>query len=267
LRGQAGLKTTEVARELRWSASKVSRYELARTGLKPPDVRHMLAFYGVDSQRQNELLALAEGACERGWWEEFSDVLTDEDISIIGLEDAATAEWSWHLEVIPGLLQTEEYAREVTSKGYFLPPIPPSQIDRRVEVRTRRQRLLTRDPPLELRAILDEAVLLRRVGGPAVMRKQLNQLIRAARLQNVSLRILRLGGDYPLIMNSFELLRFGGGTLPDVVWTEHFRAHLYLEDEADTYQYRILFQRLLEGALGEAESIDFIDQTARQIWT
>lgn len=269
LRAESRLKTTEVARNLGWSPSKVSRYELARTGLKVPDVREMLAFYGVDARRQEELLALAEEASGKGWWEDFSDVLSDEQISLTGLEDEATSEWVWHLVVIPGLLQTEEYARHVNSKGYSLAPVPPGQIERSVRVRMRRQELLTRDPPLALSAVIDEGVLRRHVGGPHVMLGQLRHLIATAQLPNVSLRVLRLADDPPILMDSFELLRFGdeSARMPDVVFTEHFRAMLYFEDEADTYQYRIVFQRLQAGALGETESLDFIEQIMRQIQT
>ena len=220
---KAGLKTSEVAERLGWSPAKVSRYELARTGLKPSDVRQMLVFYKVDTQRRNELLAFAEEASEKGWWEEFSDILPEEHISLIGLEDAATAEWSWHLEVISGLLQTEEYAIRVNSKGYSLAPVPPGRIDRSVKVRIKRQERLTRDPPLELAAVLDEAVLRRRIGDPHVMRNELRHLIAVAQLPNISLRVLRLGDESPMVMNSFDLLRFGnqGSAMPDVVYTEH----------------------------------------------
>jgi transcriptional regulator with XRE-family HTH domain len=269
LRAESGLKTSEVARHLRWSPSKVSRYELARTGLKPSDVRAMLAFYGVDAPRQNQLLALAEEASEKGWWEGFSDVLSEEHISLIGLEDEAMAEWAWHLEVIPGLLQTEEYARHVNSKGLSLAPVPSSQIERSVRVRMQRQKLLTRNPPLDLSAIVDEGVLRRRVGGAHVMRNQLNHLTAVAQLPNVSLRVLRLNDETPIVMNSFDLLRFGdqGAMMPEVVYTEHFRANLYFEGEVDTHEYGIIFQRLRESALGEPESIGFIEDIACEVWT
>jgi transcriptional regulator with XRE-family HTH domain len=269
LRGQSGLKIAEVAGQLGWSSAKVSRYELARTGLKPSDVRLMLALYGVDDLRQNELLALAFEASEKGWWESFSDVMPDEHISLIGLEDEATAEWSWHLEVIPGLLQTEEYARQVNSKGYSLAPVPESQIERSVAVRMKRQELLLRDPPLELRVVIDEAVLRRGFGGSGVMRDQLRHLVEIARLPNVSLRVLPFGDDSTIIMNSFDLLRFGtqSGKMPDVVYTEHFRATLYFEGETDTHQYRIVFERLREAALGEIGSVQLIERIITQVWT
>jgi transcriptional regulator with XRE-family HTH domain len=269
LRGAHGFKTTDVARALGWSPSKVSRYELARTGLKPADVRAMLTFYEVDARHQDELLALAEEASERGWWEDFSDVLSEEQIALTGLEDEATSEWVWHMEVVPGLLQTEEYARAVNSKGYSLAPPSPSQIERSVEVRMKRQKLLTRDPPLALSVVLDEGVLRRRVGGPDVMREQLRRLFAVGQLPNVSLRVLRLEDDPPILMNPFELLRFGEehARMPDIAYTEHFRATLRFEDDDDTHQYRVVFRRLQEGALGEMESLGLINQILRQIGT
>ncbi len=268
LRERAGLKTTEVASRLGWSPAKVSRYELARTGLKPSDVRLMLAFYGIDGRRQDELLALAFEASEKGWWEAFSDVLADEHISLIGLEDEATDEWSWHLEVIPGLLQTNEYARQVNFKGYSLTPVPGSQIERSVAVRMKRQELLTRNPPLKVRAVLDEGVLRRGFGGPEVMRGQLRHLIEMARRPNISLRVLPFGDDTTITMNSFDLLRFGAqsGEMPDVAYTEHFRATLYFEGETDTLQYELVFERLWAGALDEAESVRLIERIASHVW-
>jgi transcriptional regulator with XRE-family HTH domain len=269
LRGESGLKTTEVARQLGWSPSKVSRYELARTGLKPSDVRLMLAFYGVEARRQNDLLALAVDASKKAWWEGYSDVLSDDHIALVGLEDEATAESVWHLEVIPGLLQTEGYARRLISMGYSLAPVPPRQIDRIIGLRMRRQEVLTRQPPLELSAVIDEAVLRRRVGGPEVMREQLGHLIEVAQLPNVSLCVLRLDQESPAMINSFDVLRFGdqGVKMPDVAYTEHFRGTLHFEDEADTHQYLILFRLLQEAALSEGQSLRFIEQLMGEVWT
>jgi transcriptional regulator with XRE-family HTH domain len=269
LRAESGLKTTEVARQLGWSPSKVSRYELARTGLKPTDVRRMLAFYGVEARRQDDLLALAVDAAKRAWWEEYSDVLSDDHIALVGLEDEATAESAWHLEVIPGLLQTEGYARRLISRGYSLSPVPPRQIDRIIRLRMRRQEVLIRRPPLQLSAVVDEAVLHRRVGGPEVMREQLRHLIEVAQLPNVSLRVLRLDEESPAMINSFDVLRFGdqGVGMPDVVYTEHFRGTLNFEDEADTHQYFILFRMLQEAALSESRSIRFIEQIIGEVWS
>jgi hypothetical protein len=228
----------------------------------------MLAFYGVAPNRQDGLIALAQEATERGWWEEFSDVQSDEHISLVGLEDEATSELAWHLEVIPGLLQSERYARRLISNGYSLAPVPPSRIDRSVTLRMRRQQVLTRNPPLKLSAVIDEAVLRRRVGSPQLMREQLQHLIQMSELSNVSLRVLRLAIESPVMINSFDVLRFGaqGARMPDVVYTEHFRATLQFEGETDTYQYLVLFQRLQEAALNESESVRFISEIAGETW-
>ena len=226
-------------------------------------------FYAVEPNRQNALLALAVEASERGWWEEYSDVLSEDHISLVGLEDEATAERAWHLEVIPGLLQTEGYARRLISRGYSLAPVPPTQIDRSVRLRIRRQEVLTRNPPLELSVVIDEAVLRRLVGSPEVMRNQLDHLIDMAHLPNVSLRVLRLGEESPAMINSFDVLRFDdqGVKMPDVAYTEHFRATLHFEDETDTHQYLILFQMLQEAALSEEESVRFVEQIISEVWT
>jgi transcriptional regulator with XRE-family HTH domain len=271
LRDRAGLTGDEVASRLGWSPSKVSRYELARTGLRPADVKKMLVAYGVDGQRQRELLALAQEATEKGWWEEYSDVMSEDYVSLIGLEYEAGIECSWHLEVVPGLLQAEAYARQVNTRGYSLSLVPPSLIERSVRARMKRQEVLTRDSPLELSVVLDEAVLRRNIGGPSVMKRQLNHLIEAAQLPNISLRVLRLADDCPIVMNSFDLLGFGRSdqetTMPDVVWTEHLRSTLYFEGEADTYQYRIVFERLFESAVGESDSLELIARTTAELWS
>ena len=268
LRDRSGQTGDEVASQLGWSPSKVSRYELARTGLRPSDVRKMLEVYGVEPNRQEDLLALARQANTKGWWEEYADVMSEENISIIGLEDEASAEWSWHLEVIPGLLQTEAYARQVNQKGFSLDLVPPRQVERSVQARLKRQELLHKDPPLELLAVLDESVLRRRIASPDVMRRQLHHLIEVAKWPNVTLRVLPLNGEIPIIMNSFDLMQFGDGrseleaSLPDVVFTEHLRSTLYFEGEADTYQYRLVFERLIENSLGTDDSLEMITAIA-----
>jgi transcriptional regulator with XRE-family HTH domain len=269
LRERSGLTGDEVARQLGWSPSKVSRYELARTGLKPADVRALLEVYGVDAARRDELLALARQATSKGWWDELSDIMTEEYISIIGLEEEASAEWAWHLDVVPGLLQTEDYARAINNRGYSLAPVPPSHIERSIQTRMRRQEILTREPPLELSVVLDESVLRRRFGGPEVMRGQLEHLLVLAQRPNISVRVVRFADETPIAMNSFDLLRFGpadAATMPDVVWTEHVTTALYFEGEADTFQFRIVFERLEQGALSGPESLRYISELAESTW-
>jgi transcriptional regulator with XRE-family HTH domain len=268
LRDRAHLTGDEVATRLGWSPSKVSRYELARGGLKPIEVRRLLDLYGVEEPRRGELLALARQASNKGWWDEYADGFTEEYIALIGMEAEASAEWGWHLDVVPGLLQTEPYIRATVDQMSALEPTPPSKIDRSVAVRLRRQQLLYRDPPLEYSVVLDESVLRRQVGDALVMRGQLAHLVEAAALPNVALRVIPLAGANPIVMNSFDMLRIGtAATMPDVVWTELLTATLHFEGEADTFRYHLLFQTLNAGAMPPAESLDLIDQIMREIWS
>ncbi len=133
----------------------------------------------------------------------------------------------------------------------------------------RRQQILVRDPPLELSVVLDEGVLYRRFGGSEVMRGQLEHLLAIAQRPNVSVRVVRLADETPIAMNSFDLLRFGpadAATMPDVVWTEHVTTALYFEGEADTFQYRIVFERLEQGALSASDSMRYISELAARVW-
>jgi transcriptional regulator with XRE-family HTH domain len=270
LRALAGLKEEEVAELVGWSPSKVSRYELARTGLRPSDVRKLLDAYRVDSHHQEELLALAREATDKGWWEEYADVVSEEYLALIGMEAEATSELSWHLDLIPGLLQTENYARSVNTQFQnAMSPTPPTKIERSVQLRLRRQERLTGDPPLDYSVVLDEAVLRRRVADVAIMREQLAHLVEVAQLPSVTLRIIRLSDSNPIVTNSFDLLTFGtepGTRMPDVVWGEILRTAIHFEGEADTYQYRFMFGRLAELALGPSQSADLVASIADEVW-
>jgi transcriptional regulator with XRE-family HTH domain len=270
LRDRAHLTGDEVASRLGWSPSKISRYELAQGGLKPAEVRRLLEIYGVDADRRDELLALAREATNKGWWEEYADAVPDEYVSLIGMEAEATAEWSWHLDMIPGLLQRESYMRAIANQAQALAPAPPSKIDRRLALRLRRQQLLYSDPPLQYSVVIDQSVLMRRVGDNSVMRGQLTHLIDAAALPNVSLRVMRLDDRSPMIVNSFDILTFGAAdaaTMPDVVWTEHLTTAMYFEGETDTFQYHLLFRTLVDNALDPEPSVELINQIMRQVWS
>jgi hypothetical protein len=255
---------------LGWSKAKISRYELAQSGLKPTDVESLLDFYGVRGDHRDRLLTLAEEATHKGWWEAYADVLTEEHLEFIGLEAEATTEQQWQVTVVPGLLQTEQYARHVLG-GYrqVVATIPPTMLERRVETRLIRQQLLTSDPPLELAVVIDESVLHRQWGDRSVMQAQLRRLAEAADLPNVTLRVLPLNGHHALAADSFTILQFGKvheATLHDVVSTETLRSNLYVEGETDTYEFRLAFEHLVEESLDPAKSRELILQTARQMW-
>ena len=260
----------EVAEALGWSPSKISRYELARSGPNVAEVGKLLDYYGVTGSHREQVLALAREATQKGWWEAYSDTLPEELIALIALEDEATSCWMWQVEVIPGLLQTEEYARQVISAAYQIGfPLLPSQVDQRVGVRLRRQNILTRDNPMEFSVVLDESALLRRNANSQVMRGQLEHLSEVSELPNVTLRIFPLQTMHPVTTSSFLLLKFGRAhdtELNDVVSTEQLQSNLHFEGEADTHQYRLAFQALSGAALDPEQSRELIRRTSQQVW-
>jgi transcriptional regulator with XRE-family HTH domain len=270
LRTQSGKTANEVAGVLGWSKAKVSRYELAQSGLKPTDVQSLLDVYGVGGDHRQQLLALADEATAKGWWEAYSDVLTDEYLAFIGLEAEATSVSQWQVSVVPGLLQTERYARQIILGYREVATVPPSVIERRVEARMIRQRLLTGAEPSELAAVLDESVLRRQWGDHSVMREQLERLAEFSDRPNVTVQILPLEHLHSLAADSFVILRFGRAhetTLHDVVNTEILGSELHVEGEKDTYEFRLAFEHLTAESLSPAESRDLIIQIAREMWT
>ena len=221
-------------------------------------------------RQRDELLALAREARLKGWWETYADALPENSLAFIGLEAEASSVREWQVEVVPGLLQTEDYARAVVRGFQRVDTIPPRQIERRLQARLERQRVLSREPPLELQVVLDESVLLRRMGDNSVMNAQLRGLAEVVRLPNVTLQVLPLDHMHPLTLDSFVLLTFGEErqtSLHDVVGAEHLAGELYLEGEADTYQYRLAFDLLAQQSLTAAESRELIVKTAERVWS
>jgi transcriptional regulator with XRE-family HTH domain len=270
LREESGQTGEAVAEILGWSKAKVSRYELARSGLKPADVARLLDVYDVQAKRRQQLLTLAEEATQVGWWEAYSDVLTEEHLAFIGLEAEATSVRQWQTNVVPGLLQTEQYARDILSGYQYVSPTAPTIIERRVKSRLIRQQVLTRDQPLELAIVLDESVLRRQRGDRTVMHEQLQHLVEVAKWPNVTLRILPLAGPKRLAMDSFQILQFGPAhetPLHDVVSTEGLRNLVYVEGETDTYEFRLAFEHIARESIDPEESLEFIVRAARQLWT
>jgi len=270
LREAGNLTGDDVAERLGWSASKVSRLENARQAPRFTDVRRLLDLYGVEGAYREQLLQLARDAVRRGWWESFSDALPEQYASYIGLEIEAEEIWQWETQVVPGLLQTEAYAQAVEQRSHSTEVIPPSRVAARVEARLARQSVLTRDTPLQLSVVLDEALLLRRYGDAAVMAEQLQHLEELSVLPNLRLHVLPLDGPHPIATGSFTLLQFplvGGIQFHDVVYIEHLNGCSYLEEATETYRYRLSFERLSAEALGPAESMERISRIAREMWT
>jgi len=260
-----------VASALRWSPAKISRYELGQTSFPLEEVEKLLDFYEVDEPRRSLLLALAAEANERGWWQDYADVLPAGYMELIGLETEADTSAEWQTEAVPGLLQTEEYARHVIAAYQSVVLIPPGYVERRSRVRTIRQQVLTeRDPPLSLSAVIDESVLLRKVGSRQVMFEQLRHLAEMAELPNIELRVLALQRDTSLMSDSFTVLGFsqhGASKLGDILITESQSSNdLSIEGETDTYIYRLVFEALHRASLSAEESRDLMAETAQQVW-
>ena len=269
IRESKGKSGDTVAVALKWSPSKISRYELARTGLKPREVERLLDYYEITGSRRALLVSLAEDAARKGWWEEFADVLSADYQQFIGLEHEASSIAIWHVEVVTGLLQTEAYARHIISSYNQVERISPGMIERLVKIRMRRQQVLNREAAPQISVVLDESVLKRHVGDESVMYEQLQRLAREANRPNVTLQILPLEAQHTVFGESFVLFRFGpdnDAMLQDVVSTEHLQNDFSVEGERETYLHRIAFQILVGASLDPVSSREFILQTAESHW-
>jgi hypothetical protein len=273
LRRLRGSRTgSEVSRGIGWSPTKVSRAESGRESIPPSEVEKLLDYYGVENPLRARLLELAEDATRRGWWDEYADALTPEFMEFIGLEEEAVSSLQWQVDAVPGLFQTEDYARELNLAYHsVVRTTPPSVLDRFLRVRMLRQERLTREPALQLSVIMDEAVLLRKVGDRGVMRAQLQRLAQVADLPNVDLRVLPLIRDVALLAATFVIMSFGSpgaaDSLGDIVSTENLNTELYIEGETDTYLYRLFFEALTKASLPPAESRDLIVTTMERAWS
>lgn len=260
LRDRTGLTSGEAARIAGWHQSKISRIETGRSGVKPEDIRLLLDVYGnVVSPEQRALLeALSASAAGPGpgseagrgrqWWHDYRGLLPQEYRDFISLEAGARSARTVELSVVPGLLQTPEYARAVTRAA--LGGLPEPKVDALVDVRLARQSVLRADPPLELSAVLDEAVLRRQIGGPGVMAAQLRHLAQVARLPQVRLQVLPFSvGGHLGLTGPFVIFSFPNIADLDVVVLDHLTSSLYLERKEDLEAYSAAFRTIQAHAL------------------
>jgi transcriptional regulator with XRE-family HTH domain len=270
IRESKGVSGDAVAKALHWSPSKISRYERAKTGLPPREVERLLDYYGITGPRRDVLLALARDASQKGWWEDYGDSLSPDYQQFIGLEDEARSIAVWQLDVVPGLLQSQAYARSIISTYSQIEPIAPSMIDRLVRVRMRRQQIVDRESGLDLSVVIDESVLQRRVGDDRVMHEQLQRLVQDADRPNVTVQVLPLDGPHPVFAESFVIFRFDPDSdagLKDVVSIEHLRNDFSLEGEKETYLHWVAFQMLTRAALDPDRSKELIRKAAESHWS
>ncbi|MGW3267083.1 helix-turn-helix domain-containing protein [Streptomyces sp. NPDC001056] len=262
LRTGAGLTSGEAARLVGWHQSKVSRIETGASGVKPADLRLLLDAYAVRDAQLRELLLMLAGS-EAGdghrnrWWHAYRGVLPPTYRDFISLESQASAMRTLETTVVPGLLQTAEYARAVTRAA--VKDLAEERLDALVEVRLARQDVLRSNPPLELCAVLDEAVLRREVGGPEVMARQLERLMDAARLPQVRLQVLPFGaGAHVGLTGPFVIFSFPSTSDLDVVVLDQLTSSLYLERKEDLRAYSEAFRTLQSHALSPHDSLDYI---------
>ncbi|MEV5737546.1 MULTISPECIES: helix-turn-helix transcriptional regulator [unclassified Streptomyces] len=234
LREAAGLSREEAARVLRVASATVRRMEMAEVALKIPYVQVLLATYGAAGEEQAAFVRLAEEANQPGWWQRFHDVLPDWFSLYVSLEGAARIVRSYEPHFVPGLLQTEAYARAVLEAG-TIGQSGPESIERHVSLRMARQRLLERDDPPHLWVIMDETVLRRPVSvDAAVMRDQLDRLLEYADRDRVTLQLAEFAaGPHPGTYAPFTLFRFAEPELPDMVFTEYLTGALYLDSRQE----------------------------------
>ncbi|MGC0333488.1 transcriptional regulator with XRE-family HTH domain [Streptomyces sp. SAI-170] len=267
LRTRTGLTSGEAARLVGWHQSKVSRIETGASGVKPSDVRLLLDAYGVCDPELRELLLMLAGSDDgigrHHWWHAYRGVLPPAYRDFISLESQASAMRTLETSVVPGLLQTPEYARAVTRAAVAgLAGEPDERVDALVQVRLARQEVLRAQPPLRLSAVLDEAVLRREVGGPEVMRGQVRRLLEAARLPQVRIQVLPFSaGAHIGVTGPFVIFSFPRTSDLDVVVLDHMTSSLYLERKEDLEAYTEAFNTLQAHALSPEDSLDHIAGT------
>ncbi|MER6262074.1 helix-turn-helix transcriptional regulator [Streptomyces sp900105245] len=234
LREASGLSREEAARVLRVASATVRRMEMAEVALKIPYVQVLLDAYGVAEDEAASFVGLAEDANQPGWWQRFHDVLPDWFSLYVSLEGAARVIRSYEPHFVPGLLQTEAYARAVMEAGTIGQTVPET-IERHVSLRMERQTLLERDDPPHLWVIMDETVLRRPVSvRPEVMRGQLDRLLECAERDRVTLQLAEFAsGPHPGTYAPFTLFRFAEPELPDMVFTEYLTGALYLDSRRE----------------------------------
>jgi transcriptional regulator with XRE-family HTH domain len=264
LRDEARLTGEDVGERLGWSAAKISRIETARIAVTPSDLARLLDVYEVSGQRRERLTGLGRSSGERGWWDAYADTLGPEYATLIALEEQAERVRWYTPQTVPGLLQTEEYAREVIRSTLLV--TPPGEIERRVQVRMTTQGVLVKDEPLRLSVVLDEAALLRQVGDGAVMREQLQHLAEAAGRPNIELQVLaNSAGAHPALSGEFAILEFPELIAPNVVYLEQMTSNVYVEQEAEVFRYNLAYEGLRGLALEPGESKDLIVRLAEAL--
>ena len=265
LREARGITAAAAGRAIRASDAKISRMELGRVGFRERDVTQLLTFYGVtNEQERGAFLTLVRRANVPGWWHQYSEIIPSWFETYLGLEQASSLIRTYQPQLVPGLLQTREVARTVIQLGH--PRRSADDIERRVALRMTRQEILTQPQAPHLWAVLEE-ISLWRLNGQAVMREQIQHLIKMAELPNVVLQIIPIYSEAPHVAvgGPFTILRFSNPDLPDIVYLEQLASALYLDKNEDVQHYLMIMDRLCVQAKSPTETMELLSRTLKKI--
>ena len=265
LRVAQGVTRDKAGYEIRASESKISRMELGRVSFKERDVVDLLKLYGVeDAGERDRLLTLAREANTPGWWHSYGDVLSTWFQNYLDLEQAAELIRTYEIQFVPGLLQTDAYARAVITLGHG--GATTEEIDRRADLRMARKQMLQRDESPRLWAVLDEAVLRRPIGGREVLREQIESLLEMCEQPRVRLQVIPFAsGGHAAAGGAFTILRFPYPDMPDVVYLEHLTSGLYLDKREDVDHYAAAMGRLTIEAEPPARTPELLRRALRDL--
>jgi hypothetical protein len=264
LREDAGVSRDDAGYHIRASGSKISRLELGRVSFKERDVADLLDFYGMGGDQKDQLLQLAHEANATPWWQKYREVVPDWFHVYVGLEEAAALIRIYEVQFVPGLLQTEDYARAVVMQG--APGLSPEEIDSRVAVRMGRQKLFSRENPARLWAIVDEAALRRPIGSRDVLAGQINRLIDATSEPNITLQVMPFKhGGHAAEGGAFTIMRFPEADLPDMVYMEYLTGAHYIDKPEDVEVYAAVMERLSVAGTSPEKTRDILGDILKEL--
>jgi hypothetical protein len=264
LREAAGVSRDDAGYHIRASGSKISRLELGRVSFKERDVSDLLDLYSVSVEHKSQLVQLTREANATPWWQKYREVVPDWFQVYVGLEEAATLIRVYEVQFVPGLLQTEEYARAVVMQGS--PGLSPDEVENRVNVRLGRQRLFAKEKAPRLWAIVDEAALRRPMGGRDVLAGQLKRLIEAVGEPNITLQVMPFKyGGHGAEGGAFTIMRFPEADLPDMVYMEYLTGAHYIDKPEEVEVYAAVMERLSVAGTSPEKTRDILADILKEV--
>jgi hypothetical protein len=264
LRETAGVTRDDAGYHIRASGSKISRLELGRVSFKERDVSDLLDLYHVAGEQKDQLVQLTREANATPWWQKYREVVPDWFQVYVGLEEAATLIRVYEVQFVPGLLQTEEYARAVVMQGS--PGLSPDEVDNRVNVRLGRQRLFAKENAPRLWAIVDEAALRRPMGGRDVLAGQIKRLMEAVSEPNITLQVMPFKyGGHGAEGGAFTIMRFPEADLPDMVYMEYLTGAHYIDKPDEVEVYAAVMERLSVAGTSPEKTRDILADILKEL--